>query len=146
MAFRLSPEAERNGFRLEAHDTVGSTNALALDHARAGDPGRLWVAALRQEAGRGRRGRPWETVHGNLAATLLHVGTGDMARAATLGFVAGLALSDALVAVVPEATLVTALDGGGTRRPVGTRNRTLAALVAGSASSGQPGKEGATAL
>ncbi|TIW54167.1 MAG: biotin--[acetyl-CoA-carboxylase] ligase, partial [Mesorhizobium sp.] len=29
MAFRLAPTAASEGFRLEAHDSVGSTNALA---------------------------------------------------------------------------------------------------------------------
>ncbi|MEQ9244666.1 MAG: biotin--[acetyl-CoA-carboxylase] ligase, partial [Nitratireductor sp.] len=52
MAFRLAPSAETAGYRLEAHESVGSTNALALDHARAGDPGNLWVVASRQESGR----------------------------------------------------------------------------------------------
>ena len=46
----------------------------------------------RQESGRGRRGRAWETPQGNLAATLLLVSGRDLHRAATLGFVAGLAL------------------------------------------------------
>ena len=42
-----------------------------------------------------------QTPHGNLAATLLLVGHGELKLAATLGFVAGLALSDALAAIVP---------------------------------------------
>ncbi|RUZ18019.1 biotin--[acetyl-CoA-carboxylase] ligase, partial [Mesorhizobium sp. M7A.F.Ca.CA.001.04.1.1] len=33
MAFRLAPTSASEGFRLEAHESVGSTNALALDHA-----------------------------------------------------------------------------------------------------------------
>ncbi len=99
MAFQLSPEAQNNGYRLEGHDTVGSTNAIALDRARDNDPGRLWIAALKQDAGRGRRNRAWESPHGNLAATLLHVHHGEMANVATLGFVAGLALKEALDAV-----------------------------------------------
>jgi BirA family transcriptional regulator, biotin operon repressor / biotin---[acetyl-CoA-carboxylase] ligase len=102
MAFQLSPEAQNNGYRLEDHDTVGSTNAMALDRARGGDQGRLWIAALKQEAGRGRRNRVWESPHGNLAATLLHVHHGDMANVATLGFVAGLALKEALDAIAPR--------------------------------------------
>ena len=61
------------GYRLEAHDSVGSTNALALERARAGDPGKLWIVSKRQESGRGRRGRAWATPEGNLAATLLLV-------------------------------------------------------------------------
>jgi BirA family biotin operon repressor/biotin-[acetyl-CoA-carboxylase] ligase len=116
MAFALAPTALRQAYRLDAHDTVGSTNALALEHARAGDPGRLWVVAKRQESGRGRRGRAWATPHGNLAATLLVTGAGDMRLVATLGFVAGLALSDALAAVAPDVTMAIAPDGGSSTR------------------------------
>jgi BirA family biotin operon repressor/biotin-[acetyl-CoA-carboxylase] ligase len=111
MAFRLAPTAVAEGFRLEAHDTVGSTNALALDHARAGDAGNLWVVAKRQESGRGRRGRVWATPHGNLAATLLVLVGSELRLAATLGFVAGLALADALEAVVPKGRIAIGLDG-----------------------------------
>src|SRR6185312_11595461 len=111
MAFRLAPTSASEGYRLEAHDVVGSTNALALEHARAGDPGRLWVVSKKQESGRGRRGRAWATPEGNLAATLLLVPGGELRIAATLGFVAGLALADALNAVVPQGRVAVALDG-----------------------------------
>jgi BirA family biotin operon repressor/biotin-[acetyl-CoA-carboxylase] ligase len=112
MGFELSQRAIEDGFRLEAHDTVGSTNALALERARAGDPGRLWIVSRKQESGRGRRGREWATPHGNLAATLLKIIDGDLRHAATLGFVAGLALGDALDAVVPAGSIVIGVDGG----------------------------------
>lgn len=112
MAFRLAPSAEIDGYRLESFDTIGSTNAEALTRARAGDPGRLWLVSKRQESGRGRRGRAWETPQGNLAATLLLARNLDMSKAATLGFVAGLALSDALAAVMPEGRIAIAPDGG----------------------------------
>lgn len=111
MGFTLAPTAASQGFRLEAHDSVGSTNALALEHARAGDPGKLWVVSRKQESGRGRRGRAWATPEGNLAATLLVVTEGELRMAATLGFVAGLALADALDAVVPKGRIAVALDG-----------------------------------
>lgn len=101
MTFHLAPPAESAGYRLEAHGSVGSTNAMALDRARAGDAGKLWIVSKKQESGRGRRGRAWETPEGNLAATLLVVLDERMHMAATLGFVAGLSLSDALAAVVP---------------------------------------------
>ncbi|MEQ1953094.1 biotin--[acetyl-CoA-carboxylase] ligase [Mesorhizobium sp. CN2-181] len=119
MGFQLPPTAIADGYRLDAHDTVGSTNVLAIGHARAGDPGKLWVVASRQESGRGRRGRPWATPEGNLAATLLLVSGHDLQRAATLGFVAGLALSDALDAVAPGISVAVAPDGGSGGR--GTR-------------------------
>lgn len=56
-----------------ALDVVGSTNVVALEAARASDPGRLWVTATRQSAGRGRRGRAWVSEAGNLYASLLLV-------------------------------------------------------------------------
>jgi BirA family biotin operon repressor/biotin-[acetyl-CoA-carboxylase] ligase len=111
MTFHLAPTALAEDYRLEAHDVVGSTNALALDHARAGDPGRLWVVSKKQESGRGRRGRAWATPEGNLAATLLLVVENELKQAATLGFVAGLALADALEAAVPDKRIAIGLDG-----------------------------------
>ncbi|HEY4192694.1 MAG TPA: biotin--[acetyl-CoA-carboxylase] ligase [Mesorhizobium sp.] len=111
MAFRLAPTSEAEGFRLDALETVGSTNAYALDLARAGDPGKVWVVSKKQENGRGRRGRAWQSPEGNLAATLLINIGGDLRLAATLGFVAGLALGDALDAVAPGSRVSIALDG-----------------------------------
>ncbi|MBB6464679.1 BirA family biotin operon repressor/biotin-[acetyl-CoA-carboxylase] ligase [Aminobacter lissarensis] len=112
MGFQLAPTATADGFRLEAHDAVGSTNALALERGIAGDPGKLWVVSKKQESGRGRRGRAWVTPEGNLAATLLKVLDHDLQHAATLGFVAGLALADALDAVAPNARFSVGVDGG----------------------------------
>ncbi len=105
MSFRLAPSAAAAGYRLESFDTIGSTNAVALERGRAGDGGRLWLVSKRQEAGRGRRGRAWETPEGNLAATLLLTGLTDLKAAASLGFVAGLALGEALDAVAPHSGL-----------------------------------------
>ncbi|UGX87660.1 biotin--[acetyl-CoA-carboxylase] ligase [Phyllobacterium meliloti] len=113
MGFSLSPLAQQNGFRLEAFDTVGSTNAIALERAHEGDPGRLWIVSKKQESGRGRRGRAWATSHGNLAASLLLTGNFELKTAATLGFVAGLSLADALDAVCPQATISVGIDGVG---------------------------------
>lgn len=52
-------------------DEVDSTNAEALRRAAAGEEGPLWLSARRQTAGRGRSGRAWQSLDGNLAATLL---------------------------------------------------------------------------
>lgn len=111
MAFSLAPKAIHAGYRLESYDTVGSTNAMALERAREGDVGSLWIAATRQDAGRGRRGRAWDSPQGNLAASLLIVGPYDLKVAATLGFVAGLSLADALAKVAPQANAAIAVDG-----------------------------------
>lgn len=110
MGFRLSPLAEAAGYRLEAFEVSGSTNAIALERAREGNSGPLWLVTTRQEGGRGRRGRPWAWVDGNLAATLLRVET-ELRQAATLGFVAGLALGQALDALAPDAGISIGMDG-----------------------------------
>lgn len=110
MEFRLGRAATAAGHRLFGYDTVGSTNAEALSHARAGDPGRAWFVSAAQSAGRGRRGRSWATPPGNLAATHLVVTSDPPERAAMLGFVAGLALVEALAAVAPGVRAGVALD------------------------------------
>jgi len=85
------------GFRREAHDTLPSTSAEAFAKARAGDAGNLWVTANEQSAGRGRRGRAWTTGSGNLAASLLLIDPAPPAIAATISFVAGVALHQAVI-------------------------------------------------
>ncbi len=109
--FQLGPKARSAGFRLNAYDSVGSTNSEAAAAIATGDPGNCWFAALQQTAGRGRRGRHWETPHGNLAASLLLRPETDPALTATLGFVAGVALNGALAEVLPEAQMKTGIDG-----------------------------------
>ncbi|MFL5323047.1 MAG: biotin--[acetyl-CoA-carboxylase] ligase [Microvirga sp.] len=104
MRFRLAPGAEAAGYRIKSYDSVGSTNAEAMALGRAGEPGGLWVVSRDQTAGRGRRGRSWAAAPGNLAASLLLKGSFQPAVAATLGFVAGVALRDALAAVAPAAS------------------------------------------
>jgi BirA family biotin operon repressor/biotin-[acetyl-CoA-carboxylase] ligase len=116
MRFELAPTAIGEGYRLESFDTVGSTNAVALERAAGGDAGRLWLVTDRQESGRGRRGRAWETQKGNLAATLLLSNIADLTVASTLGFVAGLALGDALDAVAPQANVSIGIDGADSPR------------------------------
>lgn len=86
-----------SGYRREAHDSVPSTSSLALERARTGDLGNLWITAGEQTAGRGRRGRAWTTGRGNLAASLLLVDPAPQAVAATISFVAGLALHRAII-------------------------------------------------
>src|SRR5690606_32841616 len=68
--------------------------------ARAGDPGRLWVVAREQRAGRGRHGRQWSSPPGNLYASVLLVDPCEARVAPQLGFVAGLALHEAVESVI----------------------------------------------
>lgn len=109
--FWLGSRAVSRGYRLHGFDSVGSTSNEAATAAQAGDVGDVWFCALQQTAGRGRRGRPWQSPHGNLAASLLIVPETDPAIAATLGFVAGVALNRALSEVVPGTRLKTGIDG-----------------------------------
>lgn len=77
-----------------AFDEIDSTNAEARRRAEAGERGPLWITARRQSAGRGRRGRAWDTGAGNLAATLLQVTDQPPAEAAQISFIAALAVTD----------------------------------------------------
>ncbi|MCA0358565.1 MAG: biotin--[acetyl-CoA-carboxylase] ligase [Proteobacteria bacterium] len=81
-------------------DEIDSTNAEARRRAEAGEAGPVWIVGLRQTAGRGRRGRVWETGEGNLAATLLLRTDRPPAEAAQVSFVAALAVADLLARYV----------------------------------------------
>jgi BirA family biotin operon repressor/biotin-[acetyl-CoA-carboxylase] ligase len=83
-------------------DEIDSTNAEVRRRAEAGRTEPVWIVGLRQTAGRGRRGRAWETGDGNLAATLLLTIDKPPAEAAQVSFVAALAVADLLAAYVPE--------------------------------------------
>lgn len=48
-----------------------STNDLARELGRKGEPHGTWVSARRQTAGRGRMGRQWESTNGNLFLSLV---------------------------------------------------------------------------
>ena len=109
--FWLGPVATHRGYRLFSYDEIGSTSTEAAQAAHVGDVGDVWFASLKQTAGRGRRGRAWETPSGNLAASLLIVPDSDPALAATLGFVAGVALNSALAEVLPGALVRHGVDG-----------------------------------
>jgi len=79
---------------IEAYESLDSTNAEARRRAEAGEAGPVWITAAVQTAGRGRRGRPWSSRAGNLAATLLTVSDAPAAEAAQISFVAALAACD----------------------------------------------------
>lgn len=86
------------GYGRRVLEEVDSTNAeaarIAPDLA-----GPEWILALRQTAGRGRRGRVWIEPEGNFAATLVMRPPGEPETVALRSFVAALAVYDAVVAV-----------------------------------------------
>lgn len=85
-----------HGRRRLALGEVGSTNATALAAAQAGDPGPLWVTADRQLAGRGRRGRAWDSPAGNLYASLLLIDPSSLENLANLPLVVAVGVHDGL--------------------------------------------------
>ena len=75
---------------------IGSTNDLARQLAEEGVPSGTLVWALRQIAGRGRRGRHWMEGQGNLFCSLLIRPNLAASEAAKLSFVAALAVQYAV--------------------------------------------------
>jgi hypothetical protein len=84
---------------IESYAVLDSTNAEARRRAEAGVFGPVWIHALEQTAGRGRRGRAWRGGGGNLAATLLTPVDLPPAQAAQISFVAAVALCETVNAL-----------------------------------------------
>ena len=95
-AERSSPRRYAIGsWRVERFEALDSTSEEARRRAFAGDPGRLWILADRQTAGRGRLGREWRSPSGNFYGSALLVAPCPTAVAPQLGFVAGVAAQSA---------------------------------------------------
>lgn len=93
----LGKSALSQGVRLVVHEEIDSTNDEAKRLVQAGERGPLWVVAARQTKGRGRLGRSWTSLEGNLHASLISSGFGPARLAPQLGFVAGVATISALL-------------------------------------------------
>lgn len=79
---------------------TGSTNADALAVLGRGED-RVFIVAERQTGGRGRHGRPWSSPPGNLYMSLALLAPCPTAVAPLLGFVAGVSLAEAVLALAP---------------------------------------------
>jgi BirA family transcriptional regulator, biotin operon repressor / biotin---[acetyl-CoA-carboxylase] ligase len=84
------------------HDSVDSTNDLALAAARQGGSAGLWVTADRQLKGRGRGGRGWRSEPGNFHGSHLYVADRPVAGLSLLPLAAGLAVRDAIAELLAE--------------------------------------------
>lgn len=104
MSFELSEKTIAAGYAVKEFAHIGSTNAEALQDAAKGEVGSVWYVTKDQRSGRGRRGREWSTQEGNLAATLLLIHEYPLELAATLSFVAGLSLAEAIETLLPDTT------------------------------------------
>lgn len=82
------------GYQKIRHGELDSTNSEAQRLAASGETGPVWIIADRQTAGRGRRGRVWETNPGNLATTLLLRSDAPPAVIGQSSFVAALAAAE----------------------------------------------------
>jgi BirA family biotin operon repressor/biotin-[acetyl-CoA-carboxylase] ligase len=78
-------------WRVERWASLSSTNDRARTLAIEGEPGRQWILADEQKAGRGRQGRSWSSPPGNLYACALIIDPCPIEVAAEIGFVAGVA-------------------------------------------------------
>ena len=90
------PEPLFAGWRVARYARLGSTSDEARRRALLGDPGLLWIVAEEQTLGRGRHGRSWRSPRGNLYASALLVDPCEAPIAPQIGFVAGVALVEAV--------------------------------------------------
>ncbi|WP_273759987.1 biotin--[acetyl-CoA-carboxylase] ligase [Bartonella sp. ML70XJBT.G] len=96
MVYILSDFAQKQGYTVEAYESVDSTNLIAQQKAQAGHKGYLWVVAQEQTKGRARRGRVWSSPKGNLYSSLLLIDGIVHQTAAQLGFVAGVSVVETI--------------------------------------------------
>ncbi len=132
-AFRLT----RPGLRLLHLDSVDSTNRVAADAARAGEPEGLVVLAERQTAGRGRQGRRWLNAEEcGLTLSLLRRPKVPPTRAWAWTLIAGLAALDlappgAAWLKWPNDLMIGERKAGGILCELVTRGMNLDAVVVG---------------
>lgn len=93
-------------WRLDLRQETASTNADAVEAARAGQPEGLVVLAESQTAGRGRLGRAWVSPpRAGLAMSILLRPVVEMPRWGWLPLLAGLALAEAVTGLAADAGL-----------------------------------------
>lgn len=95
------------GWSVVTLETVGSTNDEAMARAAAGAPEGTVIRALRQEAGRGRRGRGWDSPPGNVYSSSILRPSVPPVEAAQLSLVAALAISDMVTPLIDASRRVT---------------------------------------
>ncbi|MFN0022279.1 MAG: biotin--[acetyl-CoA-carboxylase] ligase [Parvularculaceae bacterium] len=95
----------RTPSRIEVHGSLDSTSSEAKRRAALGEAGPLWIVALRQTSGYGRRGSAWQQQEGDIAATLLFRADAPPDRLPELSFVSALAVADAVQRYAPRARL-----------------------------------------
>jgi BirA family biotin operon repressor/biotin-[acetyl-CoA-carboxylase] ligase len=97
----MTGSSSREPLRLLRYGELDSTNDEAKRLADAGAPPWSVIVADSQRAGRGRRGRSWQSPPGNLYLSAILRPSASLAAAAQLGFAAALAVGEALVPRLP---------------------------------------------
>ena len=102
----MTGSSSREPVRLLRYGELDSTNDEAKRLADAGAPAWSVIVADSQRAGRGRRGRSWQSPPGNLYMSAILRPSTSLAAAAQLGFAAALAVGEALVPSLPHASVL----------------------------------------
>ncbi len=89
-------------FSVIEHDTLSSTNDEACRLADEGAAAGTVVWAHRQQAGRGRRGRRWQSPEGNLFFSVILRPAAPPALAAQLSLVTAVAMAETLSGLLPD--------------------------------------------
>lgn len=89
-------------YHLLSYDELDSTNDEARRIAEGGGSHGAVIWAKRQTAGRGRMGRHWVSVEGNLFCSILLAPDCDTATATQLAFVTAVAAIDTLTPITPD--------------------------------------------
>jgi BirA family biotin operon repressor/biotin-[acetyl-CoA-carboxylase] ligase len=95
----------QSGATIIQFETLDSTSLEAKRRAAEGARGPLWILALEQTAGYGRRGSEWRQAAGDVAATFLFDPHAETEHLGELSFVAALAVSDAIAERAPGARI-----------------------------------------
>lgn len=94
-------------FDVRHYDSIGSTSDEAWRLAGEGAPHGTVVHADEQTAGRGRLSRRWVSPPGNLYLSIVLRPAAPTGRHAEIGFVAALAVADAVASLLPRQASVT---------------------------------------
>jgi BirA family biotin operon repressor/biotin-[acetyl-CoA-carboxylase] ligase len=88
-------------WRLEVFESLSSTSDTCIEKAKSGEPAGLSILAERQTAGRGSRGRQWQSLAGNLNLSILLRPNLPATQASIFPLLTGIAAADALSAFLP---------------------------------------------
>lgn len=86
-------------------DEIDSTSVEASRHARTGDRGPLWIAARKQNSGKGRLGRPWVSQPGNLYTTAILPILKPSSEIASVSLTVALGVRDCVIEVTQGVVL-----------------------------------------